>query len=77
MITAQEARAKASSMESTKNKKEMEKCERVINDAVLEGLCKTSVGFWLSDPVKKQLETLGYKIKSEQDRNEAYTTITW
>lgn len=79
MITAAQARKQATDITNRVNADLLSSIEKRINEAVERGMCIVRIADLTNPAVKKELESLGYKIEnySDQRERESYTTISW
>ena len=78
-ITAEWARKTAQSILGEKLEKELNNCLDNIKRAVKENKFSTSVGFYIDDLTKRELEKRGFNVTkyTGDQRDGSYTTITW
>lgn len=79
MITASEARKRATAVDNTTTAKLLTVIEKRIEDAVAGGKLAVNIE-WLDNPnVKDALERKGYTVKNVDDPREraCWTTISW
>lgn len=78
MMTAREARIIVEIGQEAKIKREMEKIEIAINEAVKRNFYNCSYGDYICPENRKKLTELGYGVgTTTTSRNEASTLISW
>lgn len=78
MISAREAREKATSIDLEACQKQLREIETKITAAILEGKTDCYIYIRPMPAVKQQLEQLGYIVRSNDDgRNGTDTRIYW
>jgi hypothetical protein len=77
-ITAEWARKTADSIMNDKSEKYLAYCLDKIEKAVNGNKMSVTISDFIDGPVKKELETRGFKIQPYDDPREgAYTVINW
>lgn len=77
-VTADWARKTAQSILGEKLEKELNMCLENIKNAVKLNNFSTSVGAYINDLTKQELEKRGFKVTKYSDqRDGSYTTINW
>lgn len=76
-MTAKEAKQQALSVSEGANKQAFKTAINVIEKAVKRGEMDCQVYDALPVGTVNELKALGYAVKSDMDRNESYTTISW
>ena len=56
---------------------EWRETRRMIEQAAYRGCYSVTFNHSIRKETKQRLEALGFKVKSECDRNESYTSIKW
>lgn len=80
MITASQARKEATRIDNRINSTLLSSIEKKINEAVSRGECSTQISYLTNQTVKKELESLGYKVENYSDprcSDDSCTTISW
>lgn len=76
-MNASEAKQQALSVTEGANKEAFDKAIIAIHKAVSNGNMECQVYDVLPAGAVNELKALGYTVKSDTDRNESYTTISW
>lgn len=80
MITAQQARKTATDITNRVNASLLSSIEKKVNEAVAQGVCATQIPTLMNQTVKKELESLGYKVENYSDprcSDDSCTTVSW
>ena len=77
MITAKEAAEKAEYILRNALTTELKDIERRITEEVEEGRRSCSFDGSISSDARKELEQLGYEVKTGSQYNESYVIISW
>lgn len=77
MITANEAREKTESVRQNGVKREMERIEQEIEQAISKGDNNIALDGTISHPTAECLRNLGYEVSTGSQYNEEYFTIKW
>ncbi len=77
MITANEAREKTELARQSDTKREMERIEHEIEQAISKGDNNIALDGAISHTTAKCLRNLGYEVHTGSQYNESYFTIKW
>ncbi len=77
MISANEAREKTEAVRNNSVKRELERIEHEIKEAISKGNNNIALDGTISNPTENYLQQLGYEVYTDSQYNESYFTIKW
>lgn len=77
MTTASEARKKTEAVRNNGVKRDVERIEREIQEAISKGDNNIALDGVISRPTAEYLRSLGYEVNTGSQYNESYFTIKW
>lgn len=77
MISANEAREKTEAVRNNSVKRELERIEHEIKEAISKGDNNITLDGTISNLTENYLRQLGYEVYTDSQYNESYLTIKW